>query len=170
MEARMLLSLLLVPVTLAVADPSVTRGANDVRQQYERWERRLRARIADLHVVPVSAKAEPACDVIIRFAVGRNERASDAAIRSSSCRPFYNRAAFRLVRSLGRVGRVPSLSGNEHHVMLKLTYGIAPSAAADRSLTQALEAERQVHSRRNVEIVTTAANQAIVASWKSPER
>jgi hypothetical protein len=166
----MLLGLLLVPVTLGVADPSVTGAANDVQQRYERWERRLRARVADLHVFPASAKPGPACDVVISFAVGRDERPSDPAIRTSSCSPFYDRAAYRLVRSLGRVGRVPSMSGNEHRVVLKLTYGSAPSAIADRDLTAALKAEGQAHSRRNIEIVTTAAHQASVANWQSPEQ
>jgi hypothetical protein len=163
METKMVLSLILLPVALTVADPSVGRAPNDVQQQYERWERRLRARIAELHVVPVSAKQDRACDVVVSFAVGRDERPSDAAIRTSSCAPFYDRAAYRLVHSLGRVGRVPSMSGNGHRVMLKLSYGSAPSAAADRSLTDALEAERQSRSRRNVEIVTMAANQMSIA-------
>jgi hypothetical protein len=160
MEAGKMLSLILAPVALAVAEPSATRTSFDVQQQYERWERQLRARILRLHVVPVSADRDLACDVVIDFAVSKDERPSDTAIRTSSCSPFYDRAAYRLVRSLGRVGRVPAMAGNGYRVVLKLTYGSVPSTAGDRSLTEALEAERQVHSRRNVKIVTTAANQA----------
>ncbi len=165
----MALNLVLLPLALVAAGPSATGAATDVQRQYERWERRLGARVTELHVVPAAAKMDPACDVIISFAIDHSQRPTDVAIRKSSCQPFHDRAALRLVRSLGRVGRVPSLTGEDHRVLLKLTYGQAPTAAADRELSNELEAERQASSRRNLEIVMMAADRLATASRQGIE-
>jgi len=166
----MALNLALLSFALAVADPSVIHAAADVQQQFERWERRLRARIIELHVVPAAAKIDPPCDVVISFAIGRNRRPADAAIRNSSCKPFYDRAALRVVSQLGRVGRVPSMIGKDHRVLLKLSYGQAPTAVADRGLVEGLAAERQLHSRRNLEIVSRAVYPTDAAGPRGTER
>lgn len=123
--------------------------------QFDRWERRLRARIAELNVVPAFTANDPACDVTIGFTIGADGRPVNATIRESSCKPYYERAARRLVRQLGQVGAVPSADGGDHPVALKLSYGVAPTVAADRQLTQSLEAERQTYADRNMRIVTT---------------
>ncbi len=165
----MAFNLALLPLAFAVADLSAIPAAADVPQQYERWERRLRGRITDLQVVPGSAKLDPACDVVVSFAIGRNGRSAGAAIRNSSCKPFHDRAALRVVRELGRVGRVPSISGKDHRVVVKLSYGNAPTAAADRSLADALEAERLAYARRNLEIVSLAAYPPNAAGLRGTE-
>lgn len=129
--------------------------AHDIGPQFDRWERRLRAKIAALNVVPADAANDPACDVTIGFEIGADGRPKNANIRSSSCKPYYERAAHRLVRQLGRLGAVPSAIGANHPVTLKLSYGVAPTATADRQLTESLEAERQAYQERNMRIVTT---------------
>lgn len=127
----------------------------DIGSQFDRWERRLRAKVAELNVVPAFTATDPACDVTIGFMIDANGRPTNATIRESSCQPYYDRAARRLVRQLGRVGPVPSVAGSNHPVVLKLSYGVAPTVAADRMLTQSLEAERQAYAERNMRIVTT---------------
>ena len=122
--------------------------------QFERWERRLRARIAELHVVPEYAAKDSPCDVSVKFAVGQDGRPADPAIRETSCQSYYDRAALRLVRQLGQIGAVPSVDGSEHSVVLNLSYGVAPTAASDRQLNDSLEKERSHYADRNLTIVT----------------
>lgn len=136
---------------LASAHPST----GDVQEQYLRWERRLRAKVSELHLIPASAAGIPACDVTIGFAISADGRPADPTIRQSSCKAYYDRAALRLVKQLGRIGRVPSIAGNSHAVSLKLSYGVAPTAAADRQLSDALAAERLEHEGRNRKMVST---------------
>lgn len=134
--------------------------SESVGAQYERWELRLRSRIAELHVVPEYAAKDAACDVSVSFAVGTDGRPTAPAIRETACPSYYDRAALRLVRHLGRIGAVPSADGNEHAVVLKLSYGVAPTAAADRQLTDSLEEERRHYASRNLRIVTTSLRTA----------
>lgn len=126
----------------------------NVGAQFDRWERRLRAKVAELNVIPAFAANDPACDVTIGFSIGSDGRPANATIRESSCSPYYERTARRLVRQLGQVGPVPSATGSEHPVVLKLSYGEAPTAEADRKLTEALDAERQAYASRNLRVVT----------------
>ena len=129
--------------------------AQEIAPQFNRWERRLRAKIAVLNVVPADSANDPACDVTIGFEIGADGRPKNATIRNSSCKPYYERAAYRLVRQLGRIGAVPSAVGARHPVTLRLSYGAAPTATADRQLTESLEAERKAYAERNMRIVTT---------------
>ena len=140
-----------------VAMSLVNAGAapEPVATQFDRWETRLRARIAELHVVPDYAARDAACDVSVGFAIGTNGRPTNLTIRETTCQYDYDRAALRLVRQLGRIGAVPSADGNEHSVVLKLSYGVAPTLAADRQLTDYLEVERRHYASRNLRIVTT---------------
>lgn len=141
----------MLSMSLASAHPATT----DVQRQFDRWERRLRARVAELHVVPVDAARDPACDVTIGFAIGADGRPTNATIRKSTCKAFYERATRRLVRQLGTIGRIPSVNGTDHFVELRLSYGVAPTAEADRQLSESLEAERRAYASRNLRIVTT---------------
>lgn len=126
----------------------------DIGPQFDRWERRLRARVAELNLVPATTAKDPACNVTIGFTIGADGRPTNPTIRDSSCAPYYDRAARRLVRQLGQLGAVPSANG-DHAVVLKLSYGVAPTVAADRQLTKALNAERRAFADRNKRIVTT---------------
>lgn len=127
----------------------------DIGQQFDRWERRLRAKVAELNVVPASSANDPACDVTVGFKIGADGRPANATIRESSCSIYYERAARRLVRQLGQVGAVPSANGDNHAVVLKLSYGVAPIVAGDRELSESLNAERRAFAERNKRIVTT---------------
>ena len=126
----------------------------DVGPQFERWERRLRSKVAELNVVPAFAANDPACDVTIAFTIGPDGRPAYPAIRDSSCAPYYDRAARRLVRQLGRIGAVPTATGANHPVVLKLSYGVAPTFEADRQLTNSLDADRMAYAKRNMRVVT----------------
>ena len=145
----------LFSILIALAGPN--ESATNVGQQFERWERRLRTRVADLHVVPADTQEIPACEVVLRFAIGEDGRPSDVVIRESSCGAFQDRTALGLVRNLGRIGPVPAMTGKDHRVVLKLTYGKEPGVLSDRRLNAALAAEREAHSRRNIEVVTRFA-------------
>jgi TonB family protein len=142
--------LAMLSLSLVNASPQ----AQDLGPQFNRWERRLRAKVALLNVVSADAANDPACDVTIGFEIGDDGRPQNATIRESSCKPYYERAAHRLVRQLGRIGAVPSAIGVSHPVTLKLSYGVAPTAIADRQLTESLEAERRAYGDRNMRIVT----------------
>lgn len=141
----------MLSLSLVNANPA----AHDAGSQFNRWERRLRARIAEFNVVPADTGNDPACDLTIGFVIGADGRPQDATIRQSSCKPYYERAAYRLVRQLGRIGAVPSATGANYPVTLKLSYGVAPTVAADRLLSETLEAEREATADRNMRIVTT---------------
>ncbi|HYC94900.1 MAG TPA: hypothetical protein VEB39_04295 [Sphingomicrobium sp.] len=147
--------------SLLLAVSAAGHSAADVRPQFEQWERRLRAKVASLHVIPADAQPSPACDVVVRFAVAEDGRAEGAVVRESSCGRYWERRALRLVRDLGRIGAIPSVAGHGHGVVLRLTYGTFPDASADRQLSKALETERNAHARRNIQIVS---------GWKSAER
>ncbi|MDP9421234.1 MAG: energy transducer TonB [Pseudomonadota bacterium] len=146
----------LFSVLLALAGPNPP--AENVGQQFERWERRLRTRVTNLHVVPAAAQDIPACDVVLRFAIGQEGRPRDVAISKSSCSSFHDRTALGLVRSLGRIGPVPTMTGKDHRVVLKLTYGRQRDFDVDRRLDATLAAERETHSRRNLETVINFAD------------
>ena len=152
----MILSLALLPTFLASANLPAVEAPTGVQQQYQRWEQRLRDRIAERNLLSATALKNPACKVVVGFTVGPDQRPDDIEVVKSTCDSFYDRKAQRLVRQLGRVGRVPSASGENYRVMLNLTYGEALDPAADRRLTAALESERRFHSRRNLDVVTTA--------------
>ena len=132
-----------------------------VGSQFDRWERRLRARVAELNVVPAFAANDPACDVSIGFEIGIDGRPKNAIIRESSCTQYYERAAYRLVRQLGKIGAVPTATHRDHSVVLKLSYGVAPTVDADRELTQSLVAERQAFAARNLRIVSALRPAAV---------
>lgn len=145
--------MMLLSLALMGAQSSVT----DVERNYERWERSLRARVAELHALPGGADKNEVGDVAVSFSIGKDGRPTNPVIQKSSGNPTYDKAARRVVRLLGPIGAVPSMGGQEHRVQLKLSYGIAPTPAADRQLENELDAERRAYSRRNLEIVTTAA-------------
>ena len=153
-----MLQIAIIAMSLANAEST----PEPVGAQFERWEKRLRARIAELHVVPEYAAKDAACDVSVSFAVGADGRPTNPEIRETTCQSYYGRAALRLVRQLGRIGAVPSADDNEHAVVLKLSYGVAPTAAADRQLSDALDKERRHYASRNLKIVTTTLRTASV--------
>lgn len=128
----------------------------DVAEQFDRWERRLRARVERLHIVPAEAQNISPCDVVVRFAVAADGSPARAQVQESSCGRYYQRKALALVRGLGRIGPVPSGGGKDHRVTLKLSYGAEPDRSADRRLTDSLAAERRAYARRNLTVV--AAN------------
>ena len=101
---------------------------------------------------------DPVCNVIVGFTVGEDRRPANVTVVKSSCDSFYNRRAQRLVRELGRVGQVPSRVAKNHRILLNLTYGSAANAVADRSLTNALNGEREGSLLRNLRIVTADAH------------
>ena len=146
-----MLQVAIMAMSLANAGPT----PESVGARFESWEQRIRSRIAELHVVPEYAAKDDACDVSISFAIGKDGRPTAPTIRETSCPSYYDRAALRLVRHLGRVGAVPSADGNDHAVVLKLSYGVPPTAAADRQLNESLEKERSHYADRNLRIVTT---------------
>lgn len=152
----MIVSLALLNAILAGANLSAADPSTEVRQQYLQWERRLRNKVAERNLLPASALKVPACTVAIGFKVDYNRRPADIEVLKSSCGPFHRRMAQRLVRQLGRVGQVPSASGRDHRVVLNLSYGGLSDPVADRRLSDALESERQVHARRNLEKVAAA--------------
>jgi TonB family protein len=160
----MILNLVLVPIALVAADPTANSESAKVQPQYERWERRLRDKIAKLHQFPRGAGKDSFGDVVISFAVGPDGRPADARIRQSSRNPLFDKAALHTVRLLGPIGRVPTQAVRDRRVLLKLSYGEAPTAAAERQLAHTLEAERQANSRRNLEIVTMTADRTGTAS------
>jgi hypothetical protein len=143
----MILSLSLLSLSAVSATPNV-------EYQFQQWERRLRSKVAERNIVPAAGANDAACNVVVGFTVGRNRRPAGIEVVNSSCNFFYDRQAQRLVRTLGRIGQVPSASGQNHRVLLSLTYGRAPDSAADRRLTDAMEAERQAYLRRNLAIVS----------------
>ncbi len=145
--------MLLLSIALAAAEPS----AADAERLYERWERRLRSRVSELHRFPGGADENELGDVVISFSIGKDGRPTDALIQQSSGNTTYDKAARRVVRLLGPIGPVPSVTGQDHRVKLKLSYGEASTATADRQLADALDIERQSYSQRNLAIVTTAA-------------
>ena len=153
----MIAGLSLVAVALASPNVSTNPGKTDVEAQYQRWETQLRARVADLHVVPKYALSAPRCDVTVAFAIDGNGRPANATVQQSSCSRLYDRQALRLIRQLGRLGQVPSASGKDFRVALKLSYGVEPNATADRQLAEVMASERQLHARRNLELATGVA-------------
>jgi hypothetical protein len=144
------LAVAMLPLVLASAQPTF----GQVEREFDQWERRLRAKIAELHVLPVSTADDRPCDVTISFTVGTNGRPAEPTIRKSSCDPFYERVSRRLVGQLGRIGQVPSVDGSHGAIVLELSYGAAPSAA----LTEQLESERETTRRRNIKLVTGAGS------------
>jgi hypothetical protein len=138
--------------------PLLMIGANsettDVDHQYDRWERQLRARVEALHVVPAWVADGAPCDVTVGFSIDAKGRPAEPTIKQSSCQSFHERASLRLVRNLGGIGKIPSLSGNPQNVLLKLSYGSAPTQAADRQLSASLQSERRRWDERNLRIVT----------------
>lgn len=151
--------MVLLPLVIAAAAPS----AAGTEQLYERWERRLRTRISELHTFPGGASKKELGDVVISFSIGKDGRPANAVIQKSSGNPTYDKAARRVVRLLGPIGPVPSVTGRDHRVQLKLSYGEALTAAADRQLTELLDIERQTFSQRNLAIVTKAVGQTKAA-------
>lgn len=133
---------------------SANSGTADVSQQYDRWERRLRARVEALHVVPAWVAGGAPCDVTVGFSIDAKGRPAEATIKQSTCQSFHERASLRLVRNLGGIGTIPSLSGNPQSVLLNLSYGTAPTQAADRQLSASLQSERRHWDERNLRIVT----------------
>jgi TonB family protein len=164
LEVDMITSLGLV---LALAADA---GTGDVRLQYERWERRLRDKIAERHIFPGGADRNAVGDVVIRFAIGPDGRPVDPVIQQSSGNPVFDRAAQRVVRLLGPVGPVPSLAGTDHGVAVKLSYGKPASQGAERRLAHALEAERKSYDRRNLQLVTSPAIAASLPDRQEPQR
>ncbi len=152
----------LFSILLTVA--ATSQGSSDMTEQFERWERRLRARVERVHVVPADAQKISPCDVVVSFAIGDGGSPQDAAVRESSCSRYYDRRALSLVRGLNRIGAVPSNAGKQHRVMLKLTYGAQVDGAADRRLSDALEAERRARALRNLAIVAGASDRPAVAA------
>ena len=148
-------------LTAAAANPVPA----DVAQQFERWERRLRSRVERLHVIPAEAQKIAPCNVVVRFAVDGDGRPAGARVQETNCSRYYERRALALVRELGRVGPVPSGTGKDHQVTLKLSYGVERDGSADRRLTDALAAERRTYARRNL---TTVA--AVASEWQSAQR
>ena len=115
----------LLPLALGLAEPSAAGAASNVQDRYQRWERRLRTKVSELHVVPGGAEKGTAGSVGIRFAIGPNGRPVDPVIIRSSRNPLLDKAATRLVRQLGWLGQVPSVSGKTRRVVLDLAYGDA---------------------------------------------
>jgi TonB family protein len=150
-------------LTVAVA----TSAQADVAKRFDRWDRRVRARVERLHVVPAEAQNILPCQVAVRFAVGNDGKPAGAQIRESSCGRYYERKALALVRDLGRIGPVPSGAGQDQRVTLKLSYGAEQDRSADRRLTEALAAERRAYASRNLATVI-ASPQA--TNWQSAER
>lgn len=150
----------LLSLALVAAQPS----AADVERNYERWERRLRSKVAELHILPAGGDTAELGDVVVSFSIDRDGRPTDARVQSSSGNTAYDNAARRLVRQLGRIGPAPSMGDQSHRVVLKLSYGFARNADLDRQLASALDTERHAYSRRNVQIVTTATVQTKSAS------
>lgn len=163
-----MLDLSLISILLTVSATSHVPG--DVAEQFERWERRLRARVERLHVVPADAETISPCDVVVSFGIGDGGSPQDAVVRESSCSRYYERRALSLVRGLNRIGAVPSNAGKEHRVLLKLTYGEQADGAADRRLSDALEAERRARVPRNLAIVAGASDRPAAGVWQSAER
>jgi hypothetical protein len=157
----------LYSLLLAAAAASQTPGGPI--EQFDRWERRLRARVEQLHVVPADRAQTSPCDVIVEFAVD-NGTPRAAAIRQSSCGRYHERRAVGLVRALGRIGAVPSAAGRAHQVLLKLSYGAQPDSAADRRLADALQVERDANAGRNRAIVAALAGPPPAGGWKGGER
>ena len=128
-------------------------ASENVQLAFDRWEQRLRSKVAELHEVPASAARDAACDVMISFSIDRDGRPANAGIKESNCKRFYERSSLRLVRNLGGIGPVPSANDTDHKVLLKLSYGVADTAEADRRLSEQLEAERQASAGRNLRII-----------------
>lgn len=147
--------MVLLSIALAAAEPS----AADTEWLYDRWERRLRNKVAELHRLPGGADKSELGDVVISFSIGKDGRPTESVIRKSSGNRDYDKAARRVVRLLGPIGPVPSTSSQDRRVQLKLSYGIAPTVAVDRQLASALDMERQAASQRNLAIVTEAHGQ-----------
>lgn len=158
-----MISLFLLPIASLADAPMREAGPNEVRGQYESWERRLRRRVAKLHTMPEGADRNVIADVVVGFSLGRDGRPADIVVRRSSGDLVYDRAAQRVVRLLGRIGSVPSSAGGRHDVQLKLSYGEAADPTADRRLTDSLDAERRAQAARNLEIVTAAPTQTAIA-------
>lgn len=144
-----------IPLALSLADPGANGLAAEVQSDYRRWERRLRARVAELHHFPTGAEIDATGTVAVNFAIGSDGRATDITVERSSNHALFDRAASRLVRQLGSVGRVPSNSGRNHRVTLKLTYGGAPIV------------DRKYHDNRNLELVSSGPRRVAKVSHSS---
>jgi hypothetical protein len=158
----------LFPMLLGVA--AAGHSPDGAVAQFERWERRLRARVEKLHTMPADARDVPPCDVLVRFAVSQRGSPHQPEIRKSTCGRHYERKALALVRGLGRVGAVPSGAAKDHGVLLKLSYGTAPERSADQRLSAALNAERAMHARRNLAIVALAPLEPAASGRQGGER
>lgn len=153
---------------LFIASPVADRpGSNaDLQQRYQRWERRLRSRIARHLWLPQEADRYRLADVTVRFSIDPNGRPGNVTVLHSSGLLLYDRAAVEAVRNLGRIGPVPMLAGTNRHVQIKLSYGEKTTAAADRSLTAQLEREGAASHRRTLSIITETPATEVVTSGK----
>lgn len=129
-----------------------TAASGELVDRYNGWERQLRNRVERLHHVPAAAQQIPPCAVVVRFHAAEG-RPRGATIAGSSCAPSFERRALKLVRSLGRVGPVPSAGGRDHAVSLKLSYGSLHDRKADRRLSEDLHGEARARSNRNMAII-----------------
>ena len=163
LEVEMIASLGLMLVLAA------DRGG-EVREQFKRWEQRLRHRIAERHIYPGGADRNAVGDVVIRFSIGPDGRPVDPVIQKSSGNAIFDRAAQRVVRLLGPIGPVPSMAGTDHGVVVKLSYGQPASQGAERRLANALEAERKSYDRRNLQLVASPAIAANLPSRQGSQR
>ena len=134
------------------------QGTEDIAGRYQAWERQLRRRVAELQVMPTAADPTVVGDVVLAFSIGNDGRPANVTIRRSSGVAMYDRAAKRVVRLLGRIGPVPTLSGRRHDVQLKLSYGVPADPDAERRLASTLDAERAAMATRNLAILTGAPN------------
>lgn len=147
-----LLLALLIASTAATASFARDGGST----AYDRWEQRLRARVAALHSYPMGMDAGAGGDVVVGFRLDRNGRPADISIQQSSGQPIFDRAALRLVHGLGRLGPIPSATGGIDRVAVKLSYGDARNLADGKRLAKADLDERIANERRNRMIVTSA--------------
>lgn len=134
-----------------VASPVLADG--DLSARHARWEQRLRARVNSLLVYPLGSENR-AGDVFVGFRVGENGKPANVVIRKTAGQPIFDRAAIRLVSSLGRIGPMPSSDGRPHEVILKLSYGEPyPTVREAMHLAKADREEQLLNERRNRAIV-----------------
>ena len=124
-------------ITLAAGAAS-TPTAIHHRDETERWERRLRRRVSELHALPGGADRDWSGDVTIRFTIGADGRPENVVLQRSSGHPVFDRAARRLVRLLGPVGRTPPAIGKDRGVVLNLSYGAEDHRSAMKAEGKAI--------------------------------